>query len=276
MGTDTMASLQCIGLQKPLSNKLGELYTHLSEVPVFDEFDEAKLIDLLSSYEIDVLINCFANFKFTRLLHLYDCYNVHPSYLPYFRGRHPIHWALISGASYHGISIHKMTEYYDRGKIFWQEKVNISENMSVAETRELLMRSLEKNFPGVINSILSPSLGFSKKEIEYHKKDYWPRRFPGDSKLTEWNDPDLIYRKINALRSEDHPAYIALSENEHLKISVVKGVTCNSKNAPDMPVIEKIEDREVTIYFPNGIALQLTALNSFDEKSLLKYFRNEP
>jgi len=51
--------------------------------------------------------------------------NMHGSLLPHFRGRSPINWAILKGATETGASLHYMTEKPDAGDLVDQERVPI-------------------------------------------------------------------------------------------------------------------------------------------------------
>jgi folate-dependent phosphoribosylglycinamide formyltransferase PurN len=51
------------------------------------------------------------------------CINYHTSFLPKYRGRQPLFWALLNGDKEVGISIHWMDEALDNGPIITQSKV---------------------------------------------------------------------------------------------------------------------------------------------------------
>jgi len=202
-----------IGLQKKPRGELLKAYLKLPEdIIFFYQFEELRLLDQLQDLHINLIINCFCNFKFKDLLDKYKVWNVHLSKLPSYRGRHPIHWALINGEKEIGISIHKMTREFDAGDILWQERINIDENYSVAQTRLELMQLLENDFGNLIENYKNKQLNI--RENSKLKASYIPRRFPKDSKLVEWGDRDLIYRKIMALSSETNPAYLQINEEE--------------------------------------------------------------
>lgn len=52
-------------------------------------------------------------------------YNMHGSYLPKYRGRAPVNWAVLHGAEYTGATLHVMVREPDAGDIVDQEKVSI-------------------------------------------------------------------------------------------------------------------------------------------------------
>jgi|GEM_PF-3269271 len=206
-----------VGLQKTPDKKLLSKYLRETEHIDFKfSFDEDSLLNFLNKHKFKILINCFCNFKFTCLLKLYDCYNVHPSYLPFYRGRHPMHWALILGEEQHGITIHKMTQEFDKGAIYWQEHMAIHKNMSVGELREGLMQKLEVGFPTFISWLEQEKSVVKSNSQELGS--YLRRRYPEDSCISQWDNTDLIYRKIKALRSETNLAYFRTENSKYIPI----------------------------------------------------------
>ena len=211
-----------VGLQKePEPHLLANYQSETGDfIPFFTDFNENRLIELLHPHQPEILINCFCNFKFTELLEIYTCYNIHPSFLPRYRGRHPLHWALINGEKSHGITLHEMSKNYDDGPIIWQEEVALNEDMSVAELREELMKKLKTDFPQVLSRILTKTT--EKRPNSAENSTYIKRRSPEDSRLSEWHDAGIIYRKIKALRSEGNPAFLPLESVGKLAIIDVK------------------------------------------------------
>lgn len=49
--------------------------------------------------------------------------NIHPSYLPYFKGKDPNFWAILKNGPY-GVSIHEVNSNIDSGKILFRKKIN--------------------------------------------------------------------------------------------------------------------------------------------------------
>ena len=52
----------------------------------------------------------------------YETINIHPSYLPFYKGKDPNFWALINNGPY-GVSIHKVTSKIDSGDILFRKKI---------------------------------------------------------------------------------------------------------------------------------------------------------
>ncbi len=202
-----------VGLQKPVAASLREAYRrHVPPDALWEGFDEEQLLARLAPQQPRWLINCFCNFKFKALLDQYACLNVHLAPLPRYRGRHPLHWALINGEPEFGVTIHQMTRAFDAGHIYWQAMVSVDDGMSVHALRQRLMEKLEQNFARFWQDFLAERV--SPVPNPDQEATYVARRFPEDSQLTEWHDRDLIYRKVSALQSEANPAYLQVGQHQ--------------------------------------------------------------
>ncbi len=200
----------CVGLQKPVPSPLQQAYAeHGAASDFFMGFAEEELIARLAPFSPDLLINCFCNFKFSALLEHYETLNIHLAPLPRYRGRHPLPWALINGESEFGVAIHRMTPAIDAGDIYWQKQVPVALGTSVQELREGLMQQVEANFGQFVHDYQQQTLTPLPNREE--EATYVARRYPEDSRLTEWHDRDRVYRKVMALRSEQNPAYLRVN-----------------------------------------------------------------
>jgi methionyl-tRNA formyltransferase len=110
--------------------------------------------------------------------------NMHGSLLPKYRGRAPVHWAIIHGETVTGASLHYMLEKPDAGALVDQQSVPIGENdtalevsMQVAEAaRQVLHRSLPKLIAG----------SASARPLDLAQGSYFGRRGPEDGRI-DWN-----------------------------------------------------------------------------------------
>jgi methionyl-tRNA formyltransferase len=198
-----------VALQKPVSPVLREEYLRYIDPAIFFEgIDENELIKLGEQFRTGFLFNVFCNFRFATSLEKYTILNIHPASLPRYRGRHPMHWALINGEKEFAITIHKMEKEIDAGEIYWQQFVKIKKGMSVRELRSDLMHVLEENFPVFLKKFAAGKI--KSKPNSEKKASYVARRYPEDSLVKEWNDSSLIIRKVMALRDESNPAFIKI------------------------------------------------------------------
>lgn len=54
--------------------------------------------------------------------------NMHPSYLPYLKGKDPIKKALETNQQYLGLTSHLLTNIYDEGEILYRDKIYFDKN----------------------------------------------------------------------------------------------------------------------------------------------------
>jgi methionyl-tRNA formyltransferase len=109
--------------------------------------------------------------------------NMHGSLLPKYRGRAPIHWAIIHGEQATGASLHYMVEKPDAGALVDQQAVPILENdtaldvsLKVAEAAEqVLSRSLPALIAGTAAS----------RALDLAQGSYFGRRRPEDGRI-DW------------------------------------------------------------------------------------------
>jgi methionyl-tRNA formyltransferase len=109
--------------------------------------------------------------------------NMHGSLLPKYRGRAPVHWAIIHGESITGASLHYMVEKPDAGALVDQEAVPILENdtaldvsIKVAAAAETVLR---RSLPQLIAGT-APS-----RPLDLSEGSYYGRRRPEDGRI-DW------------------------------------------------------------------------------------------
>ncbi len=247
-----------VGLQKEVTPQLREQYEqYISADHLLVGFNQAKLASWLSDYSITYLINCFCNFKFTTLLDQYQVLNVHLAPLPRYRGRHPLHWALINGEKTFGVTIHQMTEVIDGGDIYWQREISITEGISVHELRTSLMNELKAGFGEFLTDFASNKI--TPQPNDDQQATYVARRYPQDSELTEWHDRDRIIRKVMALRSTDDPAFIKLGD----QLIKIRHASLGDRRYVGVatPFISQVQAERVEVVCQNGRTVWLGDLN---------------
>jgi methionyl-tRNA formyltransferase len=105
------------------------------------------------------------------------CINIHPSFLPYYRGPVPTAWAIENGEEQFGITIHYMDEGIDTGDILVQEKhaINVDETGYELYTRAMTLGFdlFRNNFKKIIDGEIkaTPQIGigsyYGKKNGRY-------------------------------------------------------------------------------------------------------------
>jgi len=110
--------------------------------------------------------------------------NMHGSLLPRFRGRAPVNWAVLRGATQTGATLHYMVARADAGDIVDQAAVRIGENdtahdvfLRVADAAETV---LKRSLPLLVDGI-APRI-----PQDLSKGEYCGRRRPEDGRI-EWS-----------------------------------------------------------------------------------------
>ncbi len=132
-----------------LKNRKGDFFDFCKSrnLKIFS-YDEMEDIDF-SSIEF-CLVASFGAIISKSILERSNFLNVHPSYLPFYRGATPIQSTLLNGDRESGITVIKMNEKLDKGDIILQKKVEIKddynydklETIMAKESRELINKSI--------------------------------------------------------------------------------------------------------------------------------------
>ena len=111
----------------------------------------------------DWLLNLWGGYIFKEelLRKVKNSLNIHPSYLPYGRGRDPVVWSIRYGFPA-GVTLHKITSGVDEGPIFYQEEIKYEFPITGSELYEKVIDRCWKGFSERWASIRSSN----GKEIE--------------------------------------------------------------------------------------------------------------
>ncbi|MCD4705168.1 methionyl-tRNA formyltransferase [bacterium] len=122
--------------------------------------------------------------------------NIHPSFLPKYRGPSPVQTALLNGDSETGVSIMLLSKKMDAGSIIIQEKINIEPE----DNHETLNQKLFS----LGNKLLINNLDkYINNEIQIHHQDNnqatYAKMFEKKDGLIDWhNSAEKINNKIRA------------------------------------------------------------------------------
>ncbi len=135
----------------------------------------------------------------TRILKLASlgAYNMHGSWLPYYRGKAPVNWAVLRGESFTGATLHVMVKEPDAGDIVDQEKVAIGPRETAAQVmekvRDAAVTVLDRQLPPLL-------LGQAKRTPQdASQATYFGGRRPEDGRI-DWSQPaSQIFNLIRAV-----------------------------------------------------------------------------
>ncbi len=141
----------------------------------------------------------------------FGAYNMHGSYLPTYRGRAPLNWAVINGEDYTGVSLHVMEKSFDTGDIVAQEKVTIAPDEYVGDIQprvtEAALKVLEKALPSLTNG--TPTLA----PQDNSKASYFGRRTPEDGRIDFTKSAREVFNLIRGVSRPYPGAFTDITPN---------------------------------------------------------------
>lgn len=127
-------------------------------------------------------------------------YNMHGSYLPKYRGRAPVNWAVLNGETTTGATLHEMVEKPDAGDIVDQKAVEIGLDDTAATVQSRVTEAAVSILTRQIENLKTGAAPrFSQDHA--HASTFGKRR-PEDGEIN-WSWPAL--RIHNLVRAVTHP-----------------------------------------------------------------------
>lgn len=129
--------------------------------------------------------------------------NLHPSYLPKYRGKNPLNWVLINGEKETGVTVHYINEGIDAGGILARKKIKIFQGDTAG--------SLQKKFVQAAPDLIERTIGLIRngraRAIPQNEKEasYYPPRTAEDGKINWDRSAKDIYNLIRALIPPSYP-----------------------------------------------------------------------
>jgi methionyl-tRNA formyltransferase len=109
--------------------------------------------------------------------------NMHGSLLPKFRGRAPVHWAILKGEPVTGASLHYMLEKPDAGALVDQQSVAILENDSALEVSLKVAEAAEEVLRRSLPALVAGNA--PARTLDLRAGSYFGRRRPEDGRI-DW------------------------------------------------------------------------------------------
>ena len=124
--------------------------------------------------------------------------NLHASLLPDYRGAAPINWAVINGEKYSGVSTFLLKHEIDTGNIIFQEKVDITDEMTAGDLHDSLMEKGATLLLKTVDAIASGDYPLIDQNelLNGRTPIHAPKIFKEDM-WVDWNSTlDTIYNRI--------------------------------------------------------------------------------
>lgn len=179
-------------------------------------------------------------------------YNIHPGFLPEYRGADPIFWAIKNNEDIFGVTCHQMTEQIDVGDQILSRKIDLSQAIDSCQLFLSVYKGCGKVAVELVRSLelgMKP-LGLEKPEsIEGH---YYPKPRIEDFEINPKWDVNFLYRFINRIQLRGKPWFTFNSEKvfvSRANILYLRKLAERTENYE----IKRISDLSYTIENGTGI-----------------------
>ena len=129
-----------------------------------------KVILNTKKNEFNFLLNLWGNYIFKKdfLKKFKNSMNIHPSYLPFSKGRDPYVWSIYNEFSL-GFTFHEISEQIDEGKVFLKRKIKFKRPLKGFELYVYLCKEIEKEFKKSFSKILANKIKPKKNKKSFLK-----------------------------------------------------------------------------------------------------------
>ena len=147
--------------------------------------------------------------------------NLHASLLPDYRGAAPINWCLINNEKFTGVSIIKINEKIDYGKIFMQEKVIIDKDEDYGTLKNKLSLIGSKILYKTIGLIFKNQI--KEKAQIITENDKKAPKLTSENTRIDWDSSiDSIIGKIRGLAPKPGAWTILINDKDEIRMKILK------------------------------------------------------
>lgn len=205
-------------------------------------FQPEKIITIkkeLEELKPDLFVTCaYGQFLPTSILNIprIGCINAHASLLPKYRGGAPIHWALINGEKYTGVTLMRTIKEMDAGDMYISYRFSIDEN----DNLKSLFLKMGKCIYLIIFNELENIIAKKLKPIK-QINDEATFAYNIERSMEKIIINDLSFNIRNLVRGlyENPSCYLVYEEN-NLKVKIYEIVTTNEICYEEPGVIKDI------------------------------------
>ncbi len=118
------------------------------DIYYLNKYDDTKILKILNKNRINFGICSGCRFIFKNTVINYfkkNLFNVHDSYLPFYKGGAPLSYSIMNREKYIGISFFEINNKIDEGKVFYRKKIPITANTKPLDAINYFYNFLKKN-----------------------------------------------------------------------------------------------------------------------------------
>lgn len=190
------------------------------------------------------------------LLAVAPAFNMHGSLLPQFRGRAPVNWAVLHGATETGATLHEMTVKPDAGAIVAQTAVPILPNDTAHEVFGKVTVAAEQTLWRILPDLLAGTAPRLPNDLR--QGGYFGGRKPEDGRI-DWSQPaQQVYNLHRAVAPPYPGAFTDCGGHRY----VIERARLHRECLPSLPPGLTVVDNVVFGVCGDGRALAISSLLS--------------
>ncbi|APA67436.1 formyltransferase [Janthinobacterium sp. 1_2014MBL_MicDiv] len=193
------------------------------------------------------------------ILEVAPAYNMHGSLLPQFRGRAPVNWAVLHGATQTGATLHEMTVKPDAGAIVAQTAVPILPDDTAFEVFGKVTVAAEQTLWGVLPALLDGTA--PRQPNDLRQGGYFGGRKPDDGRI-DWGLPAQQVYNLHRAVAPPYPG--AFTEINHVVYTIITA-RLSKQTAGSLPAGLAVVDNCIFGVCGDGRMLAISALKAGDE-----------
>ena len=141
----------------------------------------------------------------------YNCFMLHPSALPKYRGGSPIQNQIIRGEKISAVTIFKINEIIDGGDIYFQKKISL-----IGSLNKIFEKIVIEGTKGTLKILDTKKIKIKKQN--HNRATFFTRRKPEQSEITikeiKEKPAEYIANKIRMLENPYPNAFIKLNKGK--------------------------------------------------------------
>ena len=188
------------------------------------------------------------------LLDIAPAFNMHGSLLPEYRGRAPVNWAVLHGATETGATLHEMTVKPDAGAIVAQTAVPILPDDTAFEVFGKVSVAAELTLWRILPALLIGAA--SRQPNDLKRGGYFGGRKPEDGRI-DWSLPA---RQVYNLHRAVAPPYPGAFTEHKDKTFIIERARLSRKTLPSLPLGLAVVDNCIFGVCGDGRALAIASL----------------
>lgn len=206
----------------------------------FERNYNRETIGIIKNFHPDIILSVYGlriiPYEVLELVDKDKQFNMHPSFLPDYKGRMIIPWVIINCEQYHGITYHQMTDQIDVGNILYQEKFLVPEKITAIDLFYLTCNYFIKSFNQVFEDLCNNSL--TKYPMPEGGR-YYNKDLPFDGKIdTAWSDK-FVEKFIRAMHFPPYKAALFEYKNKFIECKTFDEFKLLKKNIQNISQLSK-------------------------------------